>query len=65
MPAESNLFDHDEKTEKMKDNLFFHRIVAKLLYLSKRARPDILLAVQYLTTRVKSPTITDERSVPE
>ena len=35
VPAESNLFDHDEKTEKIKDSSFFHRTVAKLLYLSK------------------------------
>ena len=50
VPAEASLFDHDDKTEKMKDSSFFHRMVAKLLYLSKRSRPDILLAVQYLTT---------------
>ena len=63
VPAEASLFDHDDKTEKMKDSSFFHRMVAKLLYLSKRARPDILLAVQYLTTRVKSPTKTDEKKL--
>jgi len=37
----------------------FHTIVAKLLYLSKRARPDILLAVSYLTTRVICATAGD------
>ena len=30
----------------------FHYIVAKLLYVSKRARVDIDLAVSYLCTRV-------------
>lgn len=34
---------------------FFHRFVAKLLYLSKRARPDIATAIAFLTTRVKEP----------
>jgi hypothetical protein len=37
----------------------FHTTVAKLLYLSKRARVDILLAVAFLTTRVKAPTTDD------
>ena len=31
----------------------FHSTVAKLLYLPKRARPDILTAVSYLATRVQ------------
>ena len=35
-------------------------MVAKLLYLCKRVRPDILLAVQFLTTRVKNPTKRDD-----
>ena len=30
---------------------WFHKIVAMLLYLSKRARPDCLTAVSYLATR--------------
>ncbi len=38
---------------------FFHSFVAKLLYLAKRVRPDILVAVSYLTKRVKSPNISD------
>jgi hypothetical protein len=33
----------------------FHSIVARLLFVAKRARPDILLAVSFLTTRVKEP----------
>jgi hypothetical protein len=32
----------------------FHTIVAKLLYLAKRARPDILTATSFLCTRVTS-----------
>jgi len=33
----------------------FHATVAKLLFVAKRAQPDILLAVSFLTTRVKEP----------
>lgn len=33
----------------------FHHVVAKAVFLSKRARPDIQLAVGFLSTRVKSP----------
>ena len=53
-PADDNLFTIDEKAEKL-DNLArerFHTAVAKLLFLAKRARPDILVAVAFLTTRV-------------
>ena len=42
-----------ELTEDVKDN--FHTQVAKLLYLSKRGRPDICLPVGYLTTTVCKP----------
>ena len=34
-------------------------MVAKLLYLSKRTRPDILLAVNFLCTRVQCPNMGD------
>lgn len=42
-----------------KDAKEFHTVVAKLLYLAKRARPDILVAVTFLTTRVKAPNSND------
>jgi hypothetical protein len=38
-------------------------MVQKLLYMKKRARPDILTAVSFLTTRVTSPTEEDERKL--
>ena len=38
----------------------FHTFVAKLLYASKRTRPDILTLVAFLTTRVQSPTEDDQ-----
>jgi len=58
-PASSYLF----KTRKDKGGVkltrkktkLFHSTVAKLLFVAKRARPDILLTVSFLTTRVKCP----------
>ena len=59
-PAEDWLFDvresaplSDEQRER------FHSAVAKLLFLSKRTRPDILTAVSFLTTRVQKPDTDD------
>ncbi len=37
----------------------FHTTTAKLLYLAKRARPDILTVTSFLCTRVKAPTEED------
>ena len=37
----------------------FHKFVAKGLFASKRARPDILPAITFLSTRVKSPNEND------
>ena len=61
-PALSNLFEVDADAVKLslKDSKTFHTCVAKLLYLAKRVRPDILLVVNFLTTRVKEPNETDQ-----
>ena len=55
-PAANHLFEvrqsvllDDPKREAL------HSITAKLLYLAKRTRPDILLPVSFLTTRVQAP----------
>ena len=37
----------------------FHHMVAQLLFLCKRARPDIQTAIAFLCTRVKSPDVDD------
>jgi hypothetical protein len=37
--------------------------MAKLLYLSKCARPDILTVVTYLCTRVQNATVEDEKKL--
>ena len=53
-PATEGLFDVREcagmATEEQR--VRFHRLVAKLLYLAKRARPDYPTAVAFLATRV-------------
>ena len=57
-PARANLFTMpDESDSPLPNNLRerFHSITAKLLYLSKRTRPDILTAVALLTKRVLRP----------
>jgi hypothetical protein len=56
-PAASYLFDVNDAAPKLDEERkeIFHHLVAKLLYLGKRARPDIQLAVAFLTTRVISP----------
>jgi hypothetical protein len=59
-PATNNLFKTRETDKLSKRRAgIFHTIVAKLLFVAKRARPDILLAVYFLTTRVKEPDTDD------
>jgi hypothetical protein len=41
----------------------FHRVVAQLLFLAKRGRPDILLPVAVLTTKVQRPTVEDNEKL--
>ena len=56
-PASKNLFTVDEDHEKLQKEMAadFHAIIAKTLYVTKRARPDICLAIEFLTTRVRAP----------
>jgi hypothetical protein len=55
-PAANHLFDvrDSPKLNELKKDLF-HTLTAKLLYLAKRTRPDTLLPVSFLTTRVQAP----------
>ena len=60
-PAKRTLFEIDDSSpllDKEQAELF-HRVVAKLLYLSKRGRSDIQLAIAFLTTRVSRSTVQD------
>ena len=53
-PATEGLFDvrSDIAEVSEEQRITFHRHVAKMLYLAKRARPDCLTAVAFLATRV-------------
>ena len=56
LPADKNLFQiNDVKSDPLLPDAlreFFHSVVAKLLYLCKRTRPDILTEVSFLIKRV-------------
>ena len=60
-PANNALFESELTDDALeeKERKRFHSVAAKLLYLSKRVRPDIATAVAYLTTRVTIATIRD------
>jgi hypothetical protein len=56
-PAAEKLFSVNDKTPKLDKAMGeeFHGTVAKLLFLTKRARPDLQPTVPFLCTRVKQP----------
>ena len=60
-PATSRLFDVTEGVEKLLEEkaATFHSMVAKLLWIMKRSRPDIETAIYFLCTQVKDPDIND------
>ena len=60
-PATGVLFNVDTESAALskKERERFHSTVAKLLYIAKRVRPDILTAVTALTTRVQDPREAD------
>jgi hypothetical protein len=54
-PAANHLFNTDENSPKVNEGRaqFFHKCVAKTLFMCKRARPDLQTAVAFLCKRVK------------
>jgi Reverse transcriptase (RNA-dependent DNA polymerase) len=64
-PAANHLFAVDDKATPLNADMaqFFHHNTAKLLFLSKRARPDIQTAVAFLTTRVTKPDEDDYKKL--
>ena len=60
-PWNENLFKVDMRSPKLNKSKSetFHTFVAKALFLSNRARPDIQPAVSMLSTRVREPTEND------
>jgi hypothetical protein len=59
-PAKENLFETGDSAKLGQQHAeLFHTIVAKGLFLCKRARPDVHLTIAYLCTRVREPTWVD------
>ena len=60
-PANENLYKINERSPKLNKTRAeeFHTTVAKALFVSKRARPDIQPTNAFLCTRVKNPTEED------
>ena len=60
-PGAPHLFKTNDKTEKLPEERreLLHSITAKLLYVSKRARPDIQVPISFLTTRVNTADLDD------
>ena len=60
-PAKSDLFQVRPDAEKLGEHQreSFHSTMAKIMYLAKRVRPDLLVAVAFLVRRVQSPDIDD------
>ena len=56
-PAGKNLFRVREDCVKLgeEEKEFFHSTIAKILYLGKRVRPDLLVAISFLVRRVQCP----------
>ena len=56
-PAVKHLFQVDDKVTPLSEKgaTIFHTFVAKALFLAKRAYPDIVMAVAFLTTCVTHP----------
>ena len=66
-PAKPDLFmikpDNTDPLLTSSAREYFHSITAKLLYLSKRTRPDILTSVAFLTKRVTKPHMEDMKKL--
>jgi len=63
--APDDLFVVDKDAEKLSEesSIAFHHIVAKTLYVSKHARPDVSTAIAFLSTRVRAPDVNDWRKL--
>ena len=58
-PATEKLFNCTSAGQSIDANAFLSRVM-KLMYIARMTRPDILLAVSFLASRVQSPTSADE-----
>ena len=64
-PAAEHLFKINDTPTYLNENdaMFFHHNVAKLLFLCKRACPDLQTAVAFLSTRVQHPDHDDYKKL--
>ena len=64
-PASDSLFQVEDNGEILSsaEKKLFHSVTAKILYLAKRVRPDLLTAISFLTKRVTAPYISDLRKL--
>jgi hypothetical protein len=64
-PADQDLFEihPDSAILGDEDKERFHSMTARLLYLAKRVRPDILTPIAFLATRVTQPTAQDDKKL--
>jgi hypothetical protein len=60
-PAAAHLWDVNDECELLDEDkmVIFHSVTAKLLFVTKRTRPDIEPAVAFCTTRVQKPNKDD------
>jgi hypothetical protein len=60
-PASDHLFKTCDNAEKLspQEAELFHSLVAKLLWVNKRGRPDVAVAISFLCTRVQQPDTDD------
>jgi hypothetical protein len=64
-PASTDLFSVDPNSPKLSEpeREKFHSVMAKVLYLAKRVRPDLLTACTFLAGRVQTATEQDNRKL--
>ncbi len=62
IPGGRNVFQVDKDSVLLSEEeaSYFHTITAKLLYLAKRARPDILTVISFLCRRDTAPMVEDK-----
>ena len=60
-PAQHGLMTVDEDSERLDEHRsnVFHSVTQKLLYITKRARPDLETLLSFLTKRVTKSTVED------
>ena len=65
-PAASHLFEVNNEDPKLlneADSTLFHHITMQLQYLSQRGRPDIRMAIAFLSSRVSKPDRNDYKKL--